>query len=107
MDDIKAAGLWGMAARAGKIAAGDLACEKALAEGRVKCLVVNGSSDNTKRKFAYLCQKHGAGFLASAGTYDIGKWVGKPGRKVIAIMDGNFAKAIVQAMGGETSNLGV
>lgn len=107
MDHIKAAGIWGMAARAGKVVAGDMACEKALEEGRVKCMYVNGASDNTKRKFVYLCQKHGANVITTSGTEDIGKWVGKPGRKVIAIMDGNFAQAIVKAMGSETSNLGV
>lgn len=96
-----------MAARAGKVAAGDLACEKALAEGRVKCIVIAGSSENTQRKFVYLCQKHGAKILVTDGTADIGQWVGKPGRKVIAIMDGNFAQAITKVMEGESKNLGV
>lgn len=107
----KIAGLWGMAARSGKVAAGDMACENAIREGQAKWLVVCGVSGNTKKKFTNLCKHFDIPLCEVEEGLDISGWTGKRSRKVFAILDSNLANALEKAMTniiqGNTENLGV
>lgn len=53
----KVISLLGLAERAGKIASGEFAAEKAVKTGKARLIIVaEDASDNTKKKFSDMCK---------------------------------------------------
>ena len=79
----KVISLLGLAERAGKIASGEFAAEKAVKTGKARLIIVaEDASDNTKKKFSDMCKEL------------LGHGIGKEFRASLAVLDGGFAKAI-------------
>ena len=67
----KVISLLGLAERAGKIASGEFAAEKAVKTGKARLIIVaEDASDNTKRKFSDMCKYYQDTFcmLLAEGT---------------------------------------
>ncbi len=85
----------GFCQKAGRCQSGDFSAEKALKAGKAKLVLLERSaSDNTKDKYESLCRVRGVPLLL---VEEVGRAIGKPGRLVMAVTDGNFAKMIQEA----------
>ena len=90
----KVLSLLGLACAAGKIASGATAVEEALRARQVRMLLVQADcSENTAAQYRTKAQSASAPFY-QVQTGDLGACVGHPERKVVAVLDGGFAKAI-------------
>lgn len=88
----------GLAQRAGKIAAGDFACEKAVKSGKALLVTVDASaSEATRLRYEGMCARGGIPCLC---VEDMDAAIGRYGRKVAAITDGGFARMILQKTHG-------
>lgn len=91
----KLASALGFAMKAGKLAVGEFAAERALKAGKAFLMVVDETaSENTQKQW-----RDAAEFRAVAlvTVPDMGEAIGKPGRMAAAVLDGNFAKMITKA----------
>ena len=90
--------LWnamGFAMKAGKMAAGEFAAEKALKSGAAKLVIVDTeASENTKKQWRDACAFRGVPLIEAASA---GRAIGKPNRMTAACTDGNFSKMILRA----------
>ena len=86
--------LFGLAARAGKLACGSFAVEKAVKSGKAHMVIVTeDASDNTKKDFRDMCVWYHVP-LAFYGTRgDLGSALGKGERVVAAILNPGLAQA--------------
>ncbi|MBO4879732.1 MAG: ribosomal L7Ae/L30e/S12e/Gadd45 family protein [Clostridia bacterium] len=85
----------GFAMKAGKVAAGEFAADKALKNGSARLIAVDAAaSDNTKKQWQSACEfrKRPLVFIE-----DMGSAIGKNGRMVAAVTDENFSKMILNA----------
>lgn len=83
----------GFSKRSGKIRLGVNAV--AFYKGRIPLMIVCGTaSDNTKKDAAKLAKKHGAKLLVSLSD-KVEDLASKPNCKLIAVLDDNLAKAII------------
>lgn len=95
----KVISLLGLAERAGKLASGEFAAEKAVKTGKAYLVIVAGdASDNTKKKFNDMCQYYQVPFACYAEKEVLGHGIGKELRASLAVLDGGFAKAIEKQM---------
>ena len=85
----KVISLLGLAERAGKIASGEFAAEKARL-----IIVAEDASDNTKKKFSDMCKYYQVPFACYSQKELLGHGIGKEFRASLAVLDGGFAKAI-------------
>ena len=87
----KVISLLGLAERAGKIASGEFAAEKAVKTGKARLIIVaEDASDNTKKKFSDMCKY----YQVPSQKELLGHGIGKEFRASLAVLDGGFAKAI-------------
>jgi len=85
----------GLAMKAGRLVSGDFAVEKLLRAGKAKLALVDAAaSENTLDKYRALCAAKGTEIVR---VTDLGGWIGKPGRKLAAVTDHNFAEMIKRA----------
>lgn len=92
MNDQKLRGAMGLAMRAGKCVSGDFAVEKAVKSGGAMLVLLDsGASQNTRKKCRDMCAHHGINCIELA---NMAASIGKHGRMVAAITDGNFANMI-------------
>lgn len=99
MNEQKLYGAVGLARRAGKCIAGDFAVERAVkAKKAAHVLLDSHASKATKERYYALCERQGIGCIE---IEDIGKAIGKPGNKIVAIMDENFAEMLKAAINAE------
>lgn len=95
----KVISLLGLAERAGKIASGEFAAEKAVKTGKAFLVVVaEDASANTKKKFKDMCQYYQVSFACYAEKETLGRGIGKELRASLAVLDSGFAKAIEKQM---------
>lgn len=87
--------LLGLAERAGKIASGEFASEKAVKTGKA-CLVIvaEDASENTKKKFSDMCSYYQVPIAYYSQKNMLGHGIGKELRASLAVLDSGFAKAI-------------
>ena len=91
----KVISLLGLAERAGKIASGEFAAEKAVKTGKARLIIVaEDASDNTKKKFSDMCKYYQVPFACYSQKELLGHGIGKECRASLAVLDGGFAKAI-------------
>lgn len=92
----RALGAIGLARRAGKCIAGDYAVERAAKGGKAKAVLLDASaSAATRGRYQRLCERNGIACYEVAG---LGPAIGKPGNKIAAILDDNFATMLQKAL---------
>ncbi len=85
----------GFAMKAGKLAVGEFAAQKAVRSGSAKLMILDpAASENTKKQWRDACAFRD---LPLVTAKDMGEAIGKPGRMVAAATDENFSKMIIKA----------
>lgn len=85
--------------RAGKIASGELTCEKALQNGSAFLVIVaQDASLNTKEKFKNKAFYYQTDIFELSTREELGAAIGKDFRAVLAICDENFAMKIKECI---------
>ena len=91
----KVYGLIGLAAKAGVIITGSDVCERAIAEGKAKLVVIaEDSSENTKEKFMRIAFSGGVEVRLFGTCEALGHYSGKENRAVAVICDRGFAEKL-------------
>ena len=86
----------GLCTRAGRCVFGETGCLSAVRSGKAKLMLLHGGcSENTKKRFSDACRTHQVPFITTIESIDDA--AGKPGRKLIAVTDVDFAAAIQKA----------
>lgn len=97
----------GLAKKAGKLAAGEEACEKALKSGKAYLLIVSeDASPNTVKKFQGICAYRDIGIVRFGGKELLGKFTGGNLKTVIAIKDRGFAEQLRLMIGNRGNEHG-
>lgn len=87
--------LLGLSMKAGKIASGEFATEKAVKTGKAYLVVVAcEASANTKKKFRNMCEYYQVAYFEFGLKEDLGKAIGKEFRASLALTDENLASAL-------------
>ena len=95
MNSKKAASLIGLSMKAGKIASGEFATEKAVKQGTAYLVVTAvDASDNTKKKFENMCAYYQVRLRSFLTKEELGRAIGKEYRACLAVPDENLARAI-------------
>jgi ribosomal protein L7Ae-like RNA K-turn-binding protein len=85
-------GAIGLARRAGKCITGDFVVERALKAKKTMYIIIDDTASGaTKARYRALCERMDVPYMELAG---LGLAIGKPGNKVAAVTDGNFAGMI-------------
>ena len=91
----KAYGMIGMAMKAGKVASGEFATEKAVKTGKAALVIVSeAASENTKKKFRNMCEYYEVPVYFFGSKEELGHAIGKEFRASLAVLDPGLAKAI-------------
>lgn len=84
----------GFAMKAGKVASGDFAAEKALKSNRAKLIIMDAdASENTKKRWRDACSYRGIPLVT---VHDMGRAIGKDARMVAAITDEGFSAMVLK-----------
>lgn len=99
MKQDKVLSLIGLAQRAGKVASGEFATEKAVKSGNAYLVfVANDSSDNTKKMFTNMCSFYKVPIYFYSDKETLGHAIGKQFRASLAILDEGFKNTIIKNM---------
>ena len=91
----KAYWMIGMAMKAGKVASGEFATEKAVKTGKAALVIVSeAASENTKKKFRNMCAYYQVPIYFFGEKEELGHAIGKEFRASLAVLDDGLAKAI-------------
>ena len=91
----KAYGMIGMAMKAGTVASGEFATEKAVKTGKAALVIVSeAASENTKKKFRNMCDYYQVPIYFFGEKEELGHAIGKEFRASLAVLDDGLAKAI-------------
>ena len=91
--------LLGLATKAGKIASGEFAAEKAVKSGKAHLVIVSEeASDNTRKMFTNMCTYYHVPVCFFGKKEELGHSMGKEFRASLAITDEGFAKTLVKQM---------
>lgn len=97
--DHKLSAAIGFAMRAGKCAAGDFACERALSSKKVRLIVLDDEAcENTRERWDGQCVRLKVPIVVVKGAADA---AGKPGKRILAVLDDHFARMILDAIASE------
>lgn len=95
MKQDKTLGMIGLAQKAGKVASGEFATEKAVKTGTaVLVIVAEDASDNTKKMFSNMCAFYQVPIYFYSDKEQLGHAIGKQFRASLAILDEGFKKTI-------------
>ena len=84
-----------MAMKAGKVASGEFATEKAVKSGKAALVIVSeAASENTKKKFRNMCDYYEVPIRFFGEKEELGHAIGKEFRASLAVLDVGLAKAI-------------
>lgn len=88
-----------MAAKAGKVQSGGFMVEKTILQGTA-CLVIiaEDAAGNTSKKFKDSCTFYNVPYYLYGNSEDLGHYIGKEFRKVLAITDQGFANSLVEKL---------
>ena len=93
----KSLSLLSLATKAGKTKSGEFLTEKAVKEGDAYLVIVAAdASDNTRKRFQNMCDFYKCELLIYGTKEELGKAIGKEFRASVAVLDENFATAIVK-----------
>ncbi len=91
----KVYGMIGMAMKAGRVASGEFATEKAVKSGKAALVIVaEAASENTKKKFRNMCDYYEVPIRFLGQKEELGHAIGKEFRASLAVLDAGLAKAI-------------
>lgn len=83
--------------KAGKVASGEFATEKAVKSGLARLvLVAEDASDNTKKMFANMCDYYKVPLYFYGDKETLGAAIGRQYRASLALTDEGFAKAVTK-----------
>lgn len=101
--DKKILSMFGLAARAGRLASGEFQTETAVKDGTA-CLVVvaEDASANTKKLFHDKCSFYKVPLIDFGTKEELGHAIGKEFRASLAILDEGFANAVMKKMNQES-----
>ena len=86
-------GMLGLAKRAGKVVSGTDAVIDRVRDGSAVLVIVSGdASESTQKRVTDKCKFYGTEYIVYEG---VGKAIGKDGCAAIAIVDKNFADAVL------------
>jgi len=89
--------LAGLAMKAGKVASGEFATEKAVKSGLARLVLVAGdASDNTKKMFANMCDYYKVPLYYYGDKETLGAAIGRQYRASLALTDEGFAEAVTK-----------
>lgn len=87
--------LLGLAQKAGKVASGDFAAEKAILAGKAKLiLIAEDAAEETKKKYRALAEEYQVDCVSAVDKIELGTAIGKDFRAVAVILDDGFKKGI-------------
>lgn len=87
--------------KAGKLKAGEFACEKALRDGTAKLVVIaTDASDNTKKKFTNKAFYYKVPVVVCSDRDEISRAIGRENRVVVAVTDNDLADGLNLEVGG-------
>lgn len=96
----------GLARRAGKIVSGYQTCIHTISKKDIKLLIVAAdTSENTKQKFSFLCEKYNVPFREFGDTAGLSQMTGLRERGIHGIADKNFAEVIIKEIDNEKITL--
>lgn len=99
MKQDKVLSLIGLAQRAGKVASGEFATEKAIKTGHAAVVfVAEDSSDNTKKMFTNMCTFYNVTIYIYSDKETLGHAIGKEFRASLAVLDAGFKNTIEKHM---------
>lgn len=94
-DAAKLKSLLGFAAKAGNLAIGTAAVERAISRRQVYLVIcAQDLSPKTIKNFQYLCQVNAVEFHCFGSRNELGNWIGKPERGIIGVTSSQFAAAM-------------
>ena len=89
----------GLAAKAGRIASGELSTEKAVKSGNAFLVVVSEeASENTKKMFRNMCSFYEVPMYLYASKEALGNAIGRQLRASLAVLDEGFAKSLEEKL---------
>lgn len=89
--------LLGLAQRAGKIVSGDFVVEKTIQKEKVHLLILaKDCAANNTNKYRHLAERSRIPLRQVSTKDELGHALGKDVRAIVAVMDGGFAKALLQ-----------
>lgn len=95
--DKKVLSLFGLAAKAGKLASGEFQAETAVKTGTARLVVVaEDASENTKKLFHDKCSYYKIPIIIMGTKKELGHAIGKEFRASVAIIDAGFAEAVMK-----------
>ncbi len=95
--DKKVLSMFGLAARAGRLASGEFQTETAVKSGTAYLVVVaEDASDNTKKMFQDKCTFYKVPIIIYGTKEELGHAIGKEYRASLALLDEGFAKAVMK-----------
>lgn len=84
-----------LAQKAGRVASGEFATEKAVKTGLAYLVIVaSDASDNTKKKMKNMTAFYEVPMYIYASKDDLGGCIGKEYRSMVAVLDQGFAKSM-------------
>lgn len=87
--------LIGLSMKAGKVASGEFATEKAVKSHMAYLVVVSReASENTRKKFVNMCTHYRVPWFIYGGKLELGRAIGKEFRASLAVTDKNLALAL-------------
>ena len=102
--DKKILSLFGLAARAGRLASGEFQTETAVKDGSAQLVVVaEDASENTKKLFSDKCSFYKVPLITMGTKEELGHAIGKEFRASLAILDTGFAEAVMKKAGNQES----
>ena len=104
MEQNKAAAMIGLAMKAGKIAGGEFAAERAVKTGEAKLVILSeDASRNTVKKFTDIAVYRKIPCCRFLNKTELGRTVGKGERSCLAVTDEGLAQSILNKI--ETSTI--
>lgn len=99
MQQNKILSMLGLAAKAGKIASGEFATEKAVKSKKAFLVLVSeDASENTKKMFCNMCSFYQVPLHIYASKEVLGHAIGKQYRASLAILDDGFARSLEEKL---------
>ena len=97
--DKKILSLFGLAARAGKMASGEFQTETAVkSQAAYLVIVAEDASENTKKLFRDKCSFYHVPMYIIGSKEELGHAIGKEFRASLAVLDEGFARAVMEKM---------
>lgn len=106
LNDKKIMSLIGISMKAGKVASGEFAVEKAVKTASASVVIVSTqASANTKKKFRNMCEYYKTPYYEFGDKTELGRAIGKEFRASLAVTDENLGKALEKQIQMSDTNL--